>query len=79
MTNDLFRRKLETWWSSSRTEFRDHLDLAGEEYGRGKLATVLENCCGCPPDQIVRDIFADLDAFNTDRFDDQTLIVMRVK
>jgi len=57
----------------------DHLDLAGEEYGRGKLATVLENCCGCPPDQIVREIFADLDSFNTDRFDDQTLIVMRVK
>ena len=57
----------------------DHLDLAGEEYGRGKLARVLVNCCGCPPDEIVRAIFADLDAFNTDRFDDQTLIVMRVK
>jgi len=27
----------------------------------------------------VKEIFADLDRFNTERFDDQTLIVMRVK
>jgi hypothetical protein len=28
---------------------------------------------------MVDGIFADLDKFNTERFDDQTLIVMRVK
>ena len=57
----------------------DHLSPAGEEYGRGRLADVLRNCCGCPTAQIVQNIFDDLDQFNTERFDDQTLIVMRVK
>jgi len=57
----------------------DHVNLAGEEYGGGALANVLQKCCGCSPADIVREIFEDLDRFNTDRFDDQTLIVMRVK
>ncbi len=56
----------------------DHLSPAGEEYGRGSLARVVRRCCDCPPQQIVENIFADLDDFNTVRFDDQTLIVMRV-
>jgi sigma-B regulation protein RsbU (phosphoserine phosphatase) len=56
----------------------DHLSHAGEEYGRGRLAHVLRECCGCSTGEIVQKIFADLDAFNLDRFDDQTLIVMRV-
>jgi sigma-B regulation protein RsbU (phosphoserine phosphatase) len=57
----------------------DHLDGAGEEYGSARLAQVLRKCCGLGTHEIVQEIFADLDAFNTDRFDDQTLIVMRVK
>jgi sigma-B regulation protein RsbU (phosphoserine phosphatase) len=57
----------------------DHLSPTGEEYGRGRLGQVLRNCCGCPPAQIVQNIFEDLDRFNTEPFDDQTLIVMRVK
>src|SRR5665213_321658 len=57
----------------------DHMSPAGEEYGRARLAEVLRNCSGCPTDEVVRNIFADLDAFNLERFDDQTLIVMRVK
>jgi sigma-B regulation protein RsbU (phosphoserine phosphatase) len=57
----------------------DHLSPSGEEYGRSRLAEVLRKCCGCTPAQIVEQIFADLDLFNTDRFDDQTLIVMRVR
>jgi len=57
----------------------DHLSPAGEEYGRGRLAQVLRRCCGCTTQEIVQEIFSDLDRFNTDRFDDQTLIVMRVK
>lgn len=56
----------------------DHLSPAGEEYGRGSLARVVRRCCECPPKQIVETIFADLDDFNSVRFDDQTLIVMRV-
>ena len=57
----------------------DHLSPGGEEYGRGRLAHVLRKCCECTTNEIVQEIFADLDRFNTRRFDDQTLIVMRVK
>jgi phosphoserine phosphatase RsbU/P len=56
----------------------DHLDPAGNDYGRNGLAKVVRRCCGLPPQKIVDEIFADLDRFNTERFDDQTLIVMRV-
>src|SRR2546430_15917621 len=57
----------------------DHMSSAGEEYGRGRLAHVVRNQCVLDPCGIIKEIFADLDRFNTDRFDDQTLIVMRVK
>ena len=57
----------------------DHLDGAGEEYGSARLAQILKKCCGLSTREIVDQIFADLDHFNTERFDDQTLIVMRVK
>ena len=57
----------------------DHLNAAGEEYGRERLAQVLRRCGDCPTKKIVDEVFADLDRFNTERFDDQTLLVMRVK
>jgi sigma-B regulation protein RsbU (phosphoserine phosphatase) len=57
----------------------DHLDPNGEEYGRGRLAQVMRRCCGISTAEIVQEIFADLDRFNMERFDDQTLIVMRLK
>ena len=57
----------------------DHLNLAGEEYGRGRLAQVVRLHCDASPREVVEEIFADLDRFNEKRFDDQTLIVMRVK
>jgi phosphoserine phosphatase RsbU/P len=56
----------------------DHLSPDNEEYGRGRLSKVVRRCCGLTPKEIVTEIFADLDKFNLDRFDDQTLIVMRV-
>ncbi len=56
----------------------DHLSPAGEEYGRGRLAKVVKRCCRLSPSEIVDTIFADLETFNTERFDDQTLSVMRV-
>ena len=37
------------------------------------------SAAGARTQEIVQEIFADLDRFNTERFDDQTLIVMRVK
>jgi sigma-B regulation protein RsbU (phosphoserine phosphatase) len=57
----------------------DHLNAEGEEYGRGGLARVVRRCCDLTPRRIVEEVFTDLDNFNTERFDDQTLIVMRVK
>ncbi len=56
----------------------DHLSPTGEEYGRGRLANVVRRCCNMTPDEVVAEIFADLDRFNMDRFDDQTLLIMRV-
>lgn len=56
----------------------DHLNPAGEEYGRGRLAKIVKVCCDLTPQEIVDEIFADLERFNTVKFDDQTLIVMRV-
>ena len=57
----------------------DHLDAAGNDYGRSGLAKVIRRCHVLPVARIVDEIFVDLDRFNTERFDDQTLIVMRVK
>ena len=58
----------------------DHLDPSGdEEYGRGRLAQVMRKCCGLSPEQMIQEIFADLDRFNIVRFDDQTLMILRVK
>lgn len=56
----------------------DHISPGGEEYGRSGLGRVVRQCCDCPPRKIIEHVFADLDRFNTERFDDQTLIVMRV-
>ncbi len=57
----------------------DHLNCDGLEYGRGRIAQMLRGSCRLPAKEIVDALFADLDAFNPDRYDDQTLIAMRVK
>ncbi|GAC1509384.1 MAG: hypothetical protein NVS1B6_16550 [Steroidobacteraceae bacterium] len=57
----------------------DHQSPSGEEYGRGRLAQVVRASCGSSPKQIVDNVFADLDHFNPVRFDDQTVIVLRVQ
>jgi sigma-B regulation protein RsbU (phosphoserine phosphatase) len=57
----------------------DHLDPSGEEYGRSRLAQVMRQSCELTTAEIVKEIFADLDRFNTERFDDQTLIIMRLR
>ena len=56
----------------------DHLNSAGDEYGRSRLGDVVRRSCALGPKAIVDEVFADLDQFNTERFDDQTLLVMRV-
>jgi sigma-B regulation protein RsbU (phosphoserine phosphatase) len=57
----------------------DHLSLGGEEYGRGRLARIVRGSCGLSAQQIVQAIFDDMDRFATKAFDDQTILVLKVK
>jgi len=57
----------------------DHLSPAGAEYGRTRLSHIVRANCGKQPDETIGAIFADLDKFNTTAFDDQTIMVMKVK
>jgi len=57
----------------------DHLNAAGAEYGRGRLAQVVKSHCHAPVKDLIAAIFRDLDHFNTALFDDQTVLAMRVK
>ena len=59
----------------------DQLDPGGQEYGSRRLSRVLKETSTEAPQAIVDRIFADVDRFTATaaRFDDQTLIVMKVK
>jgi phosphoserine phosphatase RsbU/P len=57
----------------------DHLNRAGHEYGRGRLANVLRTHCGKSAADLIGEVYRDLDAFNTSAFDDQTLFAIQVK
>jgi sigma-B regulation protein RsbU (phosphoserine phosphatase) len=57
----------------------DHLSPSGEEYGRSRLAKVVRGHCEVPAQALIDAIFADLDRFNRVLFDDQTLVVLKVK
>jgi sigma-B regulation protein RsbU (phosphoserine phosphatase) len=57
----------------------DHMSPEGKEYGRSRLSRVIRRRCWQKPEDMVKAIFAELDKFNTTLFDDQTLIVMKVK
>jgi serine phosphatase RsbU (regulator of sigma subunit) len=52
---------------------------AGEEYGRWRLANIVRSSCSVSAQGIIDAIFAGLDRFNPVLFDDQTLVVMKVK
>ncbi|HEY7390416.1 MAG TPA: SpoIIE family protein phosphatase [Bryobacteraceae bacterium] len=56
----------------------DHLDSAGTEFGRGRLAFLVQTHCQATPAQLISAIFDELDRFSTHAFDDQTLFVMKV-
>ncbi|MCU1233392.1 MAG: serine phosphatase [Candidatus Solibacter sp.] len=56
----------------------DHVNAAGTEFGRGRLAQVVRNHCGGTPDGLIGKIFAEMDKFSKVAFDDQTLFVMKV-
>ncbi len=57
----------------------DHMDAAGHDYGRGRLAQVVRAHCRKPAGELIAAIFDDLDKFSTTAFDDQTVFVMKVK
>ena len=57
----------------------DHQSPTNVEYGRNRLASVVRKHCVAQPQDLITAIFADLDRYNTVRFDDQTVIVMQVK
>ena len=58
----------------------DQMDGGEEEYGRPRLMKVLRKVCGLAPEKIVEAVLKDLDAFadGVARFDDQTLIALKV-
>jgi len=57
----------------------DHLDPEGHDYGKHRLSQVVRRTCDQPAEAMVAEILADLDRFNTTPFDDQTLLVLKVK
>jgi sigma-B regulation protein RsbU (phosphoserine phosphatase) len=57
----------------------DHLNPAGTEFGRGRLANVVRGNCLKSAAELNAAIFCDLDKWSTTLFDDQTVFVLRVK
>ena len=57
----------------------DHLSPAGDEYGRRQLANIVRASCHLSSQGVIDAVFADLDRFNRELFDDQTLVVLKVK
>jgi sigma-B regulation protein RsbU (phosphoserine phosphatase) len=57
----------------------DHVNAAGQEYGRARLSQMLRSHCEKPAADLIGAIFQDLDKFNTSAFDDQTLFAIQVR
>jgi sigma-B regulation protein RsbU (phosphoserine phosphatase) len=57
----------------------DHQNAGGEDYGRGRLKELVKSVCHLPPQGIVDAIFAEMQRFSLSAFDDQTLVVLKVK
>jgi sigma-B regulation protein RsbU (phosphoserine phosphatase) len=57
----------------------DHLSTSGVEFGRGRLAHVVRAHCRLAADDLITEIFSELDKFSTVAFDDQSIFVMKVK
>ena len=78
LTVDVERNDLIVLYSDGIT---DQPNPKEEEYGRGHLSRALRAQCGQKPDLVADKILADLDEFadGTPRFDDQTLIVLKVR
>jgi phosphoserine phosphatase RsbU/P len=57
----------------------DHLNAAGLEFGRGRLAQIVRANCARSAGEITDIIFRELDKFSTRKFDDQTIFVLKVQ
>ncbi|WP_219341142.1 GAF domain-containing protein [Nevskia soli] len=57
----------------------DHQSPKNREFGRARLENIVRKQCGIAPQDLINEIFADLDRYNMVRFDDQTVIVLKVK
>ena len=59
----------------------DQLSVTGEDYGRSRLEQVVRDNCHVSSQLLVNTIFADVDRFGAGAgaYDDQTLLVLRVK
>jgi sigma-B regulation protein RsbU (phosphoserine phosphatase) len=56
----------------------DHLNAAGAEFGRGRLAQVVRTHCDGSACDLIGNIFRELDKFSTTAFDDQTVFAIKV-
>jgi len=56
----------------------DHINAAGSEYGRGRLAQIVRSNCHKKAGELIAAIFKDLDRWSKSAFDDQTVFVMKV-
>ena len=56
----------------------DHINAAGVEYGRGRLAQVVRASCHRSAGDVIGEIFKDVDRFAKAAFDDQTVFIMKV-
>lgn len=56
----------------------DHLNRAGTEFGRGRLAQIVRGECGGAVVALIERIFGELDRFSTTAFDDQTVFALKV-
>ncbi len=57
----------------------DHLNPAGSEYGRGRLAHVVRTNWARRATDVVAEIFKDVDSFAKAAFDDQTVMAIKVE
>jgi sigma-B regulation protein RsbU (phosphoserine phosphatase) len=57
----------------------DHLNAAGIEFGRGRLAQVVRSHCHVSAQGLIDAIFSEMDKFSMVAFDDQSIFVMKVK
>jgi sigma-B regulation protein RsbU (phosphoserine phosphatase) len=57
----------------------DHMNASGVQFGTGRLAQLVKRHCDLPADDLILEIFKELDKFSTVKFDDQSVFVMKVK